>query len=763
MASTFLNLLLLVVVGMFSSVCSLPPRISFLLNSTHRPLVHFKLPDVHNTTTLLLSDDSSTLYVGARDAILSLDVSQVDAVVLKRKVTWRPTAGDMKECEDKGKNPQVDCPNFVRVLQFLNSSHLYACGSFSFSPRDVVIDADSFSVVQLDKASGRCPFSPFQRNTAIAIDGELFTATTSDFRGVKPQISRHFSKHGPDVSQDSSVNLLDEPTFVGSSLDAAERKLYFFFNEVGKEFSFMDELRVARVAQVCKDDVGGQRTLQKKWTSFAKAPLLCRSPRQLPFNILQDVFSLPPPEGGDASDTLFYGVFTSQWSVGQQSAVCVFTLQDVRTAFAGRYRTLEMQTHQCNHVMGTHPFLGKCGLDAASDAELFEVKRSFLSSTEVKPATDAPLVVSSQHQFSRVAAMRTMAANGKWFTVLFLLTESGFVHKVVLLDQGPRVIEEIQVFTQPQLVKSIVLSSTKGVLYIGMSEGVTSVPVADCSVYTSCSRCVLARDPLCGWSLSSSACVRLDDRPELLAQDVENGNVEKECPPQTSTSVDTVHVELNDVVRLRCVKPSNMATLTWTSPQFKDLPEKLFIQSADGSLLFHAAAATFGSYHCEAEESGYSEVVASFTVQPPASPRSTSSHDDDRHVSGGEYEEIVSEEPQTTKTRPSGGPEGEGQKNETSSTNPRPGSEPRVQGDGSNVTVTSIGDAWSSSSEEEPLNAPGGEKSYYDELVVVSLLLGLCVCVLALGCALVWRRKNVGLRQKRLLGADSGPELKVEE
>ncbi|KAF0031985.1 hypothetical protein F2P81_016540 [Scophthalmus maximus] len=478
---------------MFSSVCSLPPRISFLLNSTHRPLVHFKLPDVHNTTTLLLSDDSSTLYVGARDAILSLDVSQVDAVVLKRKVTWRPTAGDMKECEDKGKNPQ-------------------------------------------------------------SVTARLFATS--------PLVS--------------SLPVFPEPTFVGSSLDAAERKLYFFFNEVGKEFSFMDELRVARVAQVCKvtvnapwhhviiniksrlqsvrtrppavqtesdsstsrpligpftasqckrvlsslicfqDDVGGQRTLQKKWTSFAKAPLLCRSPRQLPFNILQDVFSLPPPEGGDASDTLFYGVFTSQWSVGQQSAVCVFTLQDVRTAFAGRYRTLEMQTHQCNHVMGTHPFLGKCGLDAASDAELFEVKRSFLSSTEVKPATDAPLVVSSQHQFSRVAAMRTMAANGKWFTVLFLLTESGFVHKVVLLDQGPRVIEEIQVFTQPQLVKSIVLSSTKGVLYIGMSEGVTSVPVADCSVYTSCSRCVLARDPLCGWSLSSSACVRLDDRPELL-------------------------------------------------------------------------------------------------------------------------------------------------------------------------------------------------------------------------------------------------------
>lgn len=40
--------------------------------------------------------------------------------------------------------------------------------------------------------------------------------------------------------------------FISSSLDPAQRKLYFFFSEVGKEFVYMNELRVARVAQVCK-------------------------------------------------------------------------------------------------------------------------------------------------------------------------------------------------------------------------------------------------------------------------------------------------------------------------------------------------------------------------------------------------------------------------------------------------------------------------------------------------------------------------------
>lgn len=64
---------------------------------------------------------------------------------------------------------------------------------------------------------------------------------------------------------------------------------------------------------VSQDDVGGQRTLQKKWTSFAKAALMCQKPRQLPFNLLQDVFALRPLEGSSSSETRFYGVFTSHW------------------------------------------------------------------------------------------------------------------------------------------------------------------------------------------------------------------------------------------------------------------------------------------------------------------------------------------------------------------------------------------------------------------------------------------------------------------
>lgn len=60
-------------------------------------------------------------------------------------------------------------------------------------------------------------------------------------------------------------------------------------------------------------DQGGERVLQRRWTTFLKAQLLCSHPEDgFPFNVLQDVFVLTPGEL-HWRETLFYGVFTSQW------------------------------------------------------------------------------------------------------------------------------------------------------------------------------------------------------------------------------------------------------------------------------------------------------------------------------------------------------------------------------------------------------------------------------------------------------------------
>lgn len=57
--------------------------------SPGRHLTRFSCRDVSNTTTLLLSEDGDMLYVGARDAVLALDVSHKDAIILRSKVGER--------------------------------------------------------------------------------------------------------------------------------------------------------------------------------------------------------------------------------------------------------------------------------------------------------------------------------------------------------------------------------------------------------------------------------------------------------------------------------------------------------------------------------------------------------------------------------------------------------------------------------------------------------------------------------------------------
>ncbi len=67
--------------------------------SPGRLLTHFSSHDVSNSTTLLLSEDENMLYVGARDAVLALDVTQKDAVTLRAKV-GEPAVSTDRCCRD---------------------------------------------------------------------------------------------------------------------------------------------------------------------------------------------------------------------------------------------------------------------------------------------------------------------------------------------------------------------------------------------------------------------------------------------------------------------------------------------------------------------------------------------------------------------------------------------------------------------------------------------------------------------------------------
>uniref|UniRef100_A0A3P8XQN7 Sema domain-containing protein n=1 Tax=Esox lucius TaxID=8010 RepID=A0A3P8XQN7_ESOLU len=670
---------------------------SFSCESPGRPLLFFSKPGIKHTTTMLLSDDGCTLFIGAQDVLLSLDVSQPNGVTDRQCLL------------------DYNCPNFVRVLLPINSTHLYACGTFAYNPHDSYIVRLQFSscLMPFIGQIGRCPFNPYQRNTAIVVGGELFTGTTHDFLGRTPIISRHLSKDGrPDVSQDTSVTL-DDPIFVSSASDPSEGKVYFFFSEAS-EHRFLDDFRVSRVAQVCKDDIGGKRILQKRWTSFAKAELLCKPPKELPFNIIEDVFTFAPSEGDSTQDIFFYGVFTSQWALASgQSAVCIFHLRDIKDVFTGNYKIFK--ENQWSDRIDKKSNIGKCGLDNASDTTLMAVRESFLASRSVRPRGGVPVIISPNQRYSRVAALQTQAANGQVYNILFLLSESGFLHKVVLLEKGPHIIEEVQVFRQPQLVKNIILSNSKGVLFVGTSEGVTQVPVSQCNSYKSCAQCVLARDPLCGWDPASGRCARVSATSDSVWQDVEHGTAEKTCQgslpvaPRCVThkcfyalilSPVEVYTDLNEVVKLKCSKTSNLATLYWKSSKASPLPKHLFFTSRDEGLVFLATPDTLGIYHCVSVEQGYEEIATIYYVRQRVSPRIIDTQSAEVRTTTTIQRTTEAKDQMTTI---------------------------KISQSSDTQTITENLEDMVNRSEAQTA------KSYHSELVAVSFLLSLCVCLLGLG------------------------------
>ncbi|KAA8586096.1 hypothetical protein FQN60_007665, partial [Etheostoma spectabile] len=560
----------------FLSPCltRLTPRLSFPMGSPGRHLTRFSCHDVSNTTTLLLSEDGDMLYVGARDAVLALDVSHKDVIILRSKLDWSPSEKDIEQCSMKGKKMAIlkHHPHLCLWNICLQSTlHLHCkCHSETLTMS-----------VKPEEGRGRCPYDPYQRNTAIIVDEELYTGTVADYRGNRPVISRHLN-----------------PTFISSAFSPDDEKIYFFFSEVGREYDFIDKCIVSRVAQICMSDVGGQRTLQRRWTTFAKAQLLCQADNELPYNVIQDIDTLPPAEGAPADDTVFYGIFTSQWSVNSgRSAVCSFSLTDIKSVFSGNYKVLNRDTLQWSTRVQE-----KCGLHNASDNALRFVKENFLADHSVRPVGRRLGMVSADYNYSHLTVQR--------------VKESGYLHKAVLLQSGAHLVEEIQVFEQPQPVKSLKLSIPKGVV---------RVPTANCSHYWTCPQCVLARDPFCGWDSASKACVEASNTQTILGQDIDKGNVEEACNtvsfthrtrfgPNQLPAGELVTVSLNEVVWLQCPAASQLSKQLWERPNSR-LSSDLYLHLEDGSLSFVATPATLGHYLCLSTENGYQQTMAIYYVK----------------------------------------------------------------------------------------------------------------------------------------------------
>ncbi|XP_077595122.1 semaphorin-4G [Stigmatopora nigra] len=585
-----------------------------------------------NYSTLLLEEEAGILYVGGRGALYALNASDI-AAPASPPIEWDSSPEQKKQCLNKGRNNKTECFNHIRFLQRYNETHLYTCGTNAFRPLCGYIDSEHFTLSSgTEDGRDRCPYDPAKGYTALLVDGEMFTASQYEFRS-SPDVRRNFPF--PTLrTEEAPTRWLLEADFVGSALMREsinssvgdDDKIYFFFTERSQEQMAYPSRKVSRVARVCKTDWGGQRTLQRKWTSFLKARLVCLVPEyELYLNVLRGVFVL---RGADAQSSVVYGVFGLEWKNIKASAICQYAFSDIQKAFDGPY--MEVQDSKWREYTGKvpEPRPGSCitdvhrshGINSSRDLPdgvLTFVRRHPLMAVQVRPVGARPLLFKRNVNYVRVLAHRQQALDGNVYTVLFLGTDHGWLHRALDVGGKMHIMEELQLFRDGQPIESMVLSAGLGSVYVGSHSGVVRVPTSACQRYASCYDCVFARDPFCGWD--GRECVEVWSRPERsnLTQDIQRGT--RGCKENPGNVVHRRRsVMSGDDVLLQCELRSNLATPRWTL-NGKELRgygvDSGYRVGNDGLLLVGARGRQSGSYRCFAVENSVSVLVYLYTVK----------------------------------------------------------------------------------------------------------------------------------------------------
>ncbi|XP_029005186.1 semaphorin-4E [Betta splendens] len=602
-------------------------------------LMLFREKDIFNYSTILMRDDLGVLLVGAREAIYALDIDNIS--VRKSVVYWRVPKEKQTECTYKGKLAEVECRNYIRTLHRVNATTMYVCGTNAFSPTcDYMTFVNGTLQLQQrqDEGKGKCPFDPFQRYSSLMVGNDLYSATSINFLGSEPVVLRSSNLA---LRTEFRSSWLSEPDFVymdlvdesSDSPDGDDDKVYLFFSEKAMEFDLYSKVAVSRVARVCKGDMGGQRTLQRKWTSFLKASLDCSlSEPSLP-PIVQDVFLL---KHQDWRKSIFYAVFT-QSALSQVSAVCAYSVQSISDLFSeGKFKTpVTVETSHVKWVMYTGevpvPRPGACINNVARkmgmnrsldlpDKTLQFIRDRPLMDEPVRPLTGGPLLVKRGALLTRIVVDSVLALDGQSYAVMFIGDDNGYVQKAVNYDGEMFIIEEVQLWENPVPIIALRLSSSKGWLYAGSELGAIQMPVSNCSRHDTCMDCIVARDPYCAWDLSTRQCSSVhSSRPSPDSiQSLKEADVTR-CPqPDPVAAVDLTLVPQNNI-QLPCQLHSNLARVHWRfSEQTLHSDHKYYIYDG-GLLVLSASEADAGEYVCDSVEQingrTYNRTVAVYRLQ----------------------------------------------------------------------------------------------------------------------------------------------------
>ncbi|XP_035377897.1 sema domain, immunoglobulin domain (Ig), short basic domain, secreted, (semaphorin) 3bl [Electrophorus electricus] len=658
--STFSALLLLMAFAFNTPLATKPNvprlRLSFKdLVATNRSTIFSGLHGDLQLSAMFLDEYHDRLFLGGKDMLYSLRLDHTHTDV--KEIHW-PLPVHREDCILKGKDPETECANFVRLLQPFNRTHLLVCGTGAYQPVCVLVLVGQrgehtffLEPSTVENGRGRCPHDPKLPFASTFTAGELYTGLTADFLGRDSVILRSLGSRSP-MRSETDQRILHEPRFVAAHLipdstDKDDDKVYFFFTERVAEVGQREgEAAIhTRIGRVCANDVGGKRVLVNKWSTFIKARLVCSVPGphgiDTHFDQLENVFLLRTK---DERNPEIYAIFSAISNVFQGYAVCVYSMADIREVFNGPFAHKERQDYHWGPYEGRVPYPrpGVCpskitaqpGRVFSSTLEFPDTVLQFarahpLMWQAVHPAQRQPLLLrtNAPYRLTHIAVDRTQAEDGP-YDVLFLGTDIGTVLKSIVLRSGNShaseeiTLEQLQLFKVPTPITSMEISVKRQSLYVGSQTGVAQVSLHRCSMYgKACAECCLARDPYCAWD--GHACTRYlpNTKRRYRRQDIRHANPALQCLDQNQ-SVEDVDMAEDRVIYgtednstfLECVPRSPQATVTWHTQRDEHLEEVLLdervLKTEEGLLFRRLTRHDEGTYVCRSREHGFTQTIA---------------------------------------------------------------------------------------------------------------------------------------------------------
>ncbi|KAF6127082.1 semaphorin 6A [Phyllostomus discolor] len=497
-----------------------------------------------------------TLYIAARDHIYTVDIdtSHTEEIYCSKKLTWKSRQADVDTCRMKGKHKD-ECHNFIKVILKKNDDTLFVCGTNAFNPSCRNYKMDTLEPFG-DEFSGmaRCPYDAKHANIALFADGKLYSATVTDFLAIDAVIYRSLGDSPTLRTVKHDSKWLKEPYFV-QAVDYGDY-IYFFFREIAVEYNTMGKVVFPRVAQVCKNDMGGsQRVLEKQWTSFLKARLNCSVPgdSHFYFNILQAVTDVIRINGRD----VVLATFSTPYNSIPGSAVCAYDMRDIASVFTGRFKEQKSPDSTWTPVPDERvpkPRPGCCA--GSSSLEKYTTSNEFPDDTlnfiKTHPLMDeaVPSIINRpwflrtmvRYRLTKIA-VDTAAGPYQNHTVVFLGSEKGIILKFLarIGNSGflndSLFLEEMSVYNpekcsydgvEDKRIMGLQLDKASNSLYVAFSTCVIKVPLGRCERHGKCKKtCIASRDPYCGWVKEGGSCAHLSPGSRLtFEQDIERGNTE---------------------------------------------------------------------------------------------------------------------------------------------------------------------------------------------------------------------------------------------